>query len=37
LANAAKEYCRFLAIAPNAPEAGEARSRVATLAPPNLR
>ena len=35
-ANAAKEYCRFLAIAPNAPEAGEARSRVATLAPPNL-
>jgi tetratricopeptide (TPR) repeat protein len=36
LANAAKEYCRFLAIAPNAPEAGEARSRVATLTPANL-
>jgi len=35
-ANAAKEYCRFLAIAPNAPEAGEARARVAALAPPNL-
>jgi tetratricopeptide (TPR) repeat protein len=33
-ANAAKEYCRFLAIAPNAPEAGEARARVAALAPP---
>jgi tetratricopeptide (TPR) repeat protein len=33
-ANAAKEYCRFLAIAPNAPEAGEARARVAVLAPP---
>jgi tetratricopeptide (TPR) repeat protein len=31
---AAKEYCRFLAIAPNAPEAGEARGRVAALAPP---
>ena len=34
--NAAKEYCRFLAIAPNAPEAGEARTRVAALAPPIL-
>jgi tetratricopeptide (TPR) repeat protein len=32
-ANAAREYCRFLAIAPNAPEAGEARSRVAALTP----
>src|SRR4051794_10181573 len=32
-ANAAKEYCRFLSIAPNAPEASEARSRVAALAP----
>ena len=32
-ANAAKEYCRFLAIAPNAPEAGEARGRVAVLIP----
>ena len=31
--NAAKEYCRFLAIAPNAPEAAEARGRVATLVP----
>jgi tetratricopeptide (TPR) repeat protein len=34
--NAVKEYCRFLAIAPNAPEAGEARSRVAALAPPTF-
>jgi tetratricopeptide (TPR) repeat protein len=33
---AAKEYCRFLAIAPNAAEAGEARSRVAALAPPSM-
>ena len=32
-ANAAKEYCRFLALAPNAPEAAEARSRVASLTP----
>jgi Flp pilus assembly protein TadD len=32
-ANAAKEYCRFLALAPTAPEAGEARKRVAALAP----
>jgi tetratricopeptide (TPR) repeat protein len=33
-ANAAKEYCRFLAIAPNAPEASEARGRISVLAPP---
>ena len=32
-ANAAKEYCRFLSLAPNAPEATEARNRVASLAP----
>jgi tetratricopeptide (TPR) repeat protein len=32
-ANAAKEYCRFLALAPAAPEAAEARNRVASLAP----
>lgn len=32
-ANAAKEYCRFLALAPTAPEAPEARNRVASLAP----
>jgi len=31
--NAAKEYCRFLSIAPNAPEAAEARNRVAALVP----
>jgi len=31
--SAAKEYCRFLALAPNAPEAAEARNRVASLAP----
>jgi tetratricopeptide (TPR) repeat protein len=31
--NAAKEYCRFLLIAPSAPEAAEARSRVAALVP----
>lgn len=31
--NAAKEYCRFLAIAPSAPEAAEARGRVAALIP----
>ena len=33
-ANAAKEYCRFLALAPNAPEAAEARARITVLAPP---
>ncbi len=32
-ANAAREYCRFVALAPSAPEAGEARSRVSTLMP----
>jgi len=32
-ANAAKEFCRFLSLAPNAPEAAEARNRVASLAP----
>jgi Flp pilus assembly protein TadD len=32
-ANAVKEYCRFLSLAPNAPEAAEARNRVASLAP----
>ncbi|MFL5606533.1 MAG: hypothetical protein ACJ8AD_08820 [Gemmatimonadaceae bacterium] len=32
-AEAATEYCRFLALAPNAAEAGEARERVAVLAP----
>jgi tetratricopeptide (TPR) repeat protein len=32
-ADAAREYCRFLSLAPNAPEAAEARDRVATLAP----
>jgi Flp pilus assembly protein TadD len=32
-ANAAREYCRFVALAPSAPEAGEARSRVTTLMP----
>ncbi|MEP6495315.1 MAG: hypothetical protein ABJF01_21690 [bacterium] len=31
--NAAKEYCRFLAIAPGAPEATEARDRVTVLMP----
>jgi tetratricopeptide (TPR) repeat protein len=32
--SAAKEYCRFITIAPNAPEANEARNRITTLAPP---
>jgi TM2 domain-containing membrane protein YozV len=32
-ADAATEYCRFLALAPNAPEAAEARERVAILSP----
>lgn len=32
-ADAASEYCRFLALAPNAPEANEARERARTLAP----
>jgi tetratricopeptide (TPR) repeat protein len=31
---AVREYCRFLAIAPNAPEAAETRERVATLGRP---
>ncbi len=31
-ADAAAEYCRFLALAPNAPEADEARERIAILA-----
>jgi hypothetical protein len=33
-ADAAAEYCRFLALAPSAPEAAEARDRIAALAPP---
>jgi hypothetical protein len=33
-ADAASEYCRFLSLSPNAPEAAEARDRVAVLAPP---
>lgn len=33
--DAAREYCRFLALAPNAPEANEARERAKTLAPPS--
>jgi tetratricopeptide (TPR) repeat protein len=33
VADAATEYCRFLALAPNAPEAAEARERVAVLSP----
>jgi len=33
-ANAAKEYCRLLAVAPEVPEAAEARDRVAALSPP---
>ena len=33
-ADAASEYCRFLALSPNAPEAAEARERIAVLAPP---
>ena len=33
-AEAASEYCRFLSLSPDAPEAGEARERVAVLAPP---
>jgi tetratricopeptide (TPR) repeat protein len=32
-ADAAIEYCRFLTLAPNAPEAAEARERVAVLSP----
>jgi len=32
--DAAKEYCRFLALAPSAPETTEAREKVATLARP---
>jgi tetratricopeptide (TPR) repeat protein len=34
-AEAAREYCRFLALAPGAPEAAEARDRLATLARPS--
>jgi TM2 domain-containing membrane protein YozV len=33
-ADAAAEYCRFLALAPSAPEAAEVRERVATLSVP---
>lgn len=33
-ADAAKEYCRFLALAPTAPEATEARERARILSPP---
>jgi hypothetical protein len=33
-ADAANEYCRFLSLSPTAPEAAEARERVAILAPP---
>jgi tetratricopeptide (TPR) repeat protein len=33
VADAATEYCRFLALAPNAPEALEARERIAVLSP----
>jgi tetratricopeptide (TPR) repeat protein len=36
-ANAAKEYCRFLSLAPSAPEAGEARNRAAALTPATQR
>ena len=32
-ADAGKEYCRFLALAPNAPEANDARERAQTLTP----
>jgi tetratricopeptide (TPR) repeat protein len=32
--DAAKEYCRFLALAPSAPETAEAREKVASLARP---
>lgn len=35
-ADAAAEYCRFLALAPTAPEAAEARDRIAILAPPTV-
>lgn len=31
--DAAREYCRFVALAPNAPEANDARERARTLAP----
>lgn len=34
--DAAKEYCRFLALAPSAPETAEAREKVASLARPSL-
>jgi tetratricopeptide (TPR) repeat protein len=34
--DAAKEYCRFIALAPAAPEAAEAREKVASLARPAL-
>jgi tetratricopeptide (TPR) repeat protein len=33
---AAKEYCRFIALAPSAPETAEAREKVALLARPTL-
>lgn len=35
-ADALREYCRFLALAPSAPEASEARERVQALAPAAL-
>jgi tetratricopeptide (TPR) repeat protein len=34
--DAAKEYCRFIALAPAAPEAAEAREKIASLARPAL-
>jgi tetratricopeptide (TPR) repeat protein len=34
VANAAREYCRFLSLAPNASEAPDVRAHVATLVPP---
>jgi tetratricopeptide (TPR) repeat protein len=34
--DAAREYCRFLALAPSAPETAEAREKVALLARPTL-
>jgi tetratricopeptide (TPR) repeat protein len=34
MSNAAEEYCRFLALAPNAVEAADVRAHVATIAPP---
>lgn len=34
--DAVKEYCRFIALAPSAPESAEAREKVASLARPTL-